>query len=108
MVDFGIGQGKHLKAARVSKSWTVPASEFGEVAGFFNKFRTGCKNEMVSVGENGLTAEFVHFGMSNSFDRGTRSGADESWSLNIAMRRMNNAGAHEVFLLDDVEFEFRL
>ena len=40
VVDFGIGEGKHLETARISKSWAVPAGEFGETAGFFDKVWT--------------------------------------------------------------------
>ncbi len=33
VVNFGVGKGKHLKAARIGKSGTVPGSKFGEAAG---------------------------------------------------------------------------
>ena len=105
VVDFGVGEGKHLEAARVGKSWAVPASKFGKTAGFFNEFWARGENEVVSIGKDTLGTKLAHLVVSDGFNGSTRGGADESWGLNIAVRRMDDAGAHEAVLFDDVEFE---
>lgn len=92
-----------MKTARISESRAVPAGEFGEAAGFFNKLGAGRKNEVVSVGENGLATEFAHLGVSDGFDGSAGGGANEGWSLNVAMWRMDNADAHEAGLFDNIE-----
>ena len=94
-----------MKAARISKSRAVPAGKFGETAGFFDELGAGRKNEMIGVGKNGLAAEFAHLGVSDSFDGSAGGGADEGGGLNVAVRSMNNADAHEAVLFDDVEFQ---
>ena len=104
MINFGIGKGKHLETTRIGKSWTMPASEFGEATGFFDKLWTRRKNEVVSVGENALGSKFTHLLASNGFDGSASSGTDEGWSFNIAVWRMDNAGTHEAILFFDVEF----
>ena len=83
----------------------MPAGEFGEAASFFDESWAGRKNEMISIGENGLTAELAHLGMGEGFDGGTGGGAYKSRSLNVAMRSVNDAGAHEAGLFDDVKFQ---
>ena len=59
---------------------------------------------MISIGQDALGSKFAHFGMSNGFYGSARGGADESWSLNVAVRGMNNTNAHKASLFDDVEF----
>ncbi len=56
VVDFSVCEGKHLEAARVSKSWTVPASKFGKSASLFDKVWARSKNKMVGIGEDALRA----------------------------------------------------
>lgn len=56
VVDFGICEREHLKAARIGESWTVPAGKFGEAASFFNKVWTWGENKMICISENALTA----------------------------------------------------
>ena len=55
------------------------------------------------VGEDALRAELAHLGMSDSFNGSAGGGANKCWSLNIAVWRMNDAGAHKTFLFDNVE-----
>lgn len=105
MIDFCVGKGKHLKAARISKSWTMPASKFRKPAGFFDKVWAWSEDEMISVGENTLRPKFAHLSMCNSFDGSASGSTDKSRRLNIAVWRMNNAGAHQAFLFDDVELQ---
>lgn len=59
---------------------------------------------MVGVGKNGLRAELAHLVKSQGLDGCASSGANESWSLNVAVRGMNSADTHEVGLFLDVEF----
>ena len=94
-----------MKAARISKSRAVPAGKFGETAGFFDELGAGRKNEMIGVGKNGLAAEFVHLGVSDSFDGSASSSTNKGGSLDVAMWGMNNADAHEAGLFDDAEFQ---
>lgn len=104
VVDFSIGQGKHLEATGIGKGWAVPAGEFGEAAGFFDEFGARGENKVISVGENGLAAEFAHLGMSDGLNGGAGGSANEGWSLNITVRGMDDADAHKASLFDDVEF----
>lgn len=104
VIDFGVGQGKHLEAARVGESWGVPVGKFGEAAGFFDEVRAGGKNEMVGVGEDGLAAEGAHFCVGEGFDAGASGGTDECWRLDVTVRSVNSADAHEAGLFVDVEF----
>jgi hypothetical protein len=45
--------------------------------------------------------------VSDGLDASASSGTNKSRRLNVAMRGMNYAGAHEAFLLHDFEFQFR-
>ena len=54
VVNFSVCEGKHLEAARISESRTVPASKFGKSASLFDKVWTWSENEVISVGENTL------------------------------------------------------
>ncbi len=103
MVDFGISKGKHLKTARIGKGWTMPASEFGETAGFFDKVWTGSEDEVISVSKDALRTKLAHLGVSDSFDGSARGGTNESGCFYVAVWSVNNAGAHQAFLFDDVE-----
>lgn len=60
---------------------------------------------MISIGENALTAKLAHLLMSDGLDGGAGRSTDKGRSFNIAMRSMNDAGAHEASLFFDVEFE---
>ena len=105
VVDFSVGERKHLKTARVGKSRAVPAGKFGKTAGFFDKIWAGGENEVVCISENALRAKFAHLGVGDGFNGGTGGGTDESWSLDVAVWRMDDAGAHKAFLFDNVEFK---
>ena len=104
VVDFGVFQGKHLETAGIGKSWTMPAGKFGEAASLFNELWAGGENKMVSVCKNSLAAKFAHLGVSDGFDTSTSGGANKGGRLNIAVRSVNNAGAHETVLLDNFKF----
>ena len=105
MVDFGIREGEHLKAARIGESWAMPASKFGKSAGFFDKIWARGEDEVIGVSENALRAKFAHLSVSDGFNGGASGGTDKCGRLDIAMWRVNNAGAHETFLLDNIEFQ---
>ena len=90
-----------MEAAGVSESWSVPAGEFGEAAGLFDEFWARSKNEMIGVSEDRLAAELAHFGVRDSFDAGTSGSTDEGGCFNIAVRGMNDAGAHKAGLFLD-------
>ena len=94
-----------MEAARVGKSWTIPAGEFSKTASLFNQFWTWSEDEMVSVGENGLAPKFAHLSVSDCLDARASGGADKSRRLNIAVRSVNYTGAHETFLFDNIEFQ---
>lgn len=59
---------------------------------------------MIGVGENGLTAEFAHLLMRDGLNASASCGADEGWRFDVAVRCMDDAGAHEAGLFFDVEF----
>lgn len=105
VVDFGIREGEHLKAARIGESWAMPASKFGKSAGFFDKIWAWSENKMIGVGENALRAKLAHLGVSDSFNGGAGGGADKSRRLDVAMWRVDDTGAHEAGLFDNIEFQ---
>ena len=59
---------------------------------------------MISIGKNGLRAEFAHLIKSKGFDGGASGGANKGWCFDVAVRSMDDAGAHEVGLFFDVKF----
>ena len=59
---------------------------------------------MISICENGLGAEVFHFLHSKSFDSSARGGTDKSRSLNIAVRRMNDANTSQIVVVGNIEF----
>ena len=101
--DFGVGKGKHLETAGIGEGWGVPVGKFGEAAGFFDEIWAWGEDKVISVSEDGLAAEGAHFGIGEGFDAGASSGADESWRLDVAVRGVDSADAHEADLLVDVE-----
>jgi hypothetical protein len=103
VIDFCVGKGKHLETAGIGEGWGVPVGKFGEAAGFFDEIRAWGEDKVISVSEDGLAAEGAHFGISEGFDAGASSGADESWRLDVAVRGVDSADAHEADLLVDVE-----
>ncbi len=105
VIDFGVRKGKHLEAAGIGEGWSVPIGELGEAAGFFDEVWAWGKDEVISISKDGLAAESAHFGVRESFDAGASGGADESWRLDVAVRSVDSADAHEADLLVDVEFE---
>ncbi len=82
----------------------MPTGKFGEAASFFNKTRARGENKMIGISEDTLRTKFAHLGVSDSFNGSAGGGANESWGLNIAVWRMDDASAHESLLLGNVEF----
>ena len=83
----------------------MPRTEFGEAAGFLDEIGAGAENQMIGICQNGLRAKFVHLFYGESFNHGTRCGADESWRFNVAMWRMDSTDASETAFLMNIELQ---
>lgn len=94
-VDFGVGKGKHLEAARVRKGGFLPVGEFVDAAGLSDKLGAWGKEKVIGVDENGGGFDSFEVAVGESLDGGASGGADKSGRLDFAVSGLDDAGAHK-------------
>ena len=89
----GVGVAEHLKAAGVGEDGAVPVHELMQAAHLSNEVGTRTHGEVVGVGEHDLRAQVADRLPRDALDRGTRAHRHKDGRLDVAVRRVQHAGA---------------